>query len=102
VPIRVAPTPRTEHSTQQVAFNKALAASYRRLRDSNGSDQSLRHLLTLAGALLEVFGMVVVTSEAVEISVMRASRSSACAAASCRVCIEGRFRRAITKAPDDG
>jgi hypothetical protein len=29
-------------------------------------DQSLRHLLTLAGALLEVFGVVVVTSEAVE------------------------------------
>jgi len=47
-------------------LNKALAASYRRLRDSNGSDQSLRHLLTLAGALLEVFGVVVVTSEAIE------------------------------------
>ena len=33
---------------------------------------------------------------------MRASRSSACAAASCRVCNEGRFRRAIANAPDDG
>jgi hypothetical protein len=30
------------------------------------SDQSLCHLLTLAGALLEVFGVVVVTSQAVE------------------------------------
>ena len=29
-------------------------------------DQSLRHLLTLAGELLEVVGVVVVTSEAVE------------------------------------
>ena len=33
---------------------------------SRSPDQSLRHLLTLAGALLEVFGVVVVTSEAVE------------------------------------